>query len=298
MNYLIFGPWTGEFGYELSYWIGECRAIREYYPNHTAIASSFFGRKFLYDFCDIFLPHTPESIQQGNNICMCYGHGILPNPKISEFQKNDTVNILPGSIFKGLTLGGAHGHQQIKESVEFQKPKKLMAGLESLALIKSLINNRPLISIYCRNLPSGNFKYRWSEEKWVSLIKRLIELGYSVVSLLIGYNQKDIFLDKYETENFINFNKIFGICENMVELQIAFLNMSKYLITTPCGATMLGYLSETPMVFMVCEENDPTSHRNAFDIWRKKYSSMVDYIEAKNTIQEITVDECLSRMKL
>ena len=47
---MIFGPWCGEFCYELSWWIPEIRKkSKEDYKNHDIFAVGFDGRKVLYE---------------------------------------------------------------------------------------------------------------------------------------------------------------------------------------------------------------------------------------------------------
>ena len=61
-NLVIFGPWCGEFCYELSWWIPEIRKQRlERYTNYDAFAVGFEGRKVLYkDFTEKYFAYTKE----------------------------------------------------------------------------------------------------------------------------------------------------------------------------------------------------------------------------------------------
>ena len=54
---VIFGPWIGEFTYEISWWIPEIRELRNTkYKDFKSIAVSSKGRKILYsDFIDEFI---------------------------------------------------------------------------------------------------------------------------------------------------------------------------------------------------------------------------------------------------
>ena len=62
---VIFGPWIGEFTYEISWWIPEIRELRNTkYKDFKSIAVSSKGRKILYsDFIDefIYYPNNLES---------------------------------------------------------------------------------------------------------------------------------------------------------------------------------------------------------------------------------------------
>ena len=59
---IIFGPWCGEFCYELSWWIPEIRKVRNNdFKEWDAIAVGFDGRKVLYeDFTDDYVPYPKE----------------------------------------------------------------------------------------------------------------------------------------------------------------------------------------------------------------------------------------------
>ena len=59
---MIFGPWCGEFCYELSWWIPEIRKVRNTdYKDWDAIAVGFDGRKVLYeDFTQKYHPYPKE----------------------------------------------------------------------------------------------------------------------------------------------------------------------------------------------------------------------------------------------
>jgi hypothetical protein len=65
MNYkgvIIFGPWCGEFSYELSWWNPEIRKIRnEQYKDYYAVHIGFQGRRAMYkDFIDEYIPFPKE----------------------------------------------------------------------------------------------------------------------------------------------------------------------------------------------------------------------------------------------
>ena len=56
---VIFGPWCGEFCYELSWWIPEIRKLRkENFRDYDAFMVGYNGRKVLYeDFIDKYFPY-------------------------------------------------------------------------------------------------------------------------------------------------------------------------------------------------------------------------------------------------
>ncbi len=55
---IVFGPWVGEFGWELFSWQAYCRSISRKYQKVIVISRP--GNDFLYsDFCDEYLPFEP-----------------------------------------------------------------------------------------------------------------------------------------------------------------------------------------------------------------------------------------------
>ena len=60
MNNILFGPFIGEFGWELVHWHGWLRKIKKNFLSHEKlIVASFPGRYPLYEFADEFIP-LPE----------------------------------------------------------------------------------------------------------------------------------------------------------------------------------------------------------------------------------------------
>lgn len=56
---VIFGPWVGEFSYELNWWVPAARKVRNaQFPKAHSVALSFIGRRGLYkDFVDEYIEH-------------------------------------------------------------------------------------------------------------------------------------------------------------------------------------------------------------------------------------------------
>ena len=294
MSTIFFGPWIGEFGYELSYWIGECRAIRDRYPNHKAVASSYFGRGRLYDFVDEFLPHSIDSINTAQ-ICMASGTDAIFHQDVYKYlAMPDCINIFPGSFYEGLLLGGADGHAKIKESVLFQKPKTLIASETALEKVTLLAKDKPIISILCRDLIfSGHYIHKWPEQYWLEMIHRLQLDEFCVVLLLPGYSSKPSYLTNMEN-GIINLWKIFKDSENFVDLQIAFLNKSICSIATVSGAAHYGYLTGNPFLYMLAAENE---YKQLYDVWKSRYNNKVQYLIGNGTVENISVENCYKKLQ-
>ena len=61
---VIFGPWCGEFSYEMCWWCPQLIKLRrEQFADHHVIAFSFPGRYGLYrDFVDEFVGYDSETL--------------------------------------------------------------------------------------------------------------------------------------------------------------------------------------------------------------------------------------------
>jgi hypothetical protein len=296
MNTIFFGPWTGEFGYELSYWIGECRAIRDQYPKYKAVASSYYGRARLYDFVDEFLPHAPNSINIAQDVSMNSGKGVILHEGVHWYLNSPgCVHIAPGAIYGGLKLGGGHGHAQIKESVSFQKPKTLTASDWALNIVDAVAGEKPIISILCRDLVfSGHHIHKWSENSWLKLIQLLQLDGFCVVLLLPGYPSKPSYcLDN--NGGAISLWKMYGESENFVDLQIAFLKKSVCSVATVSGAVFYGYLVDVPFIYMLATSS--VCYKGLYDIWSEPYENQVRYLFGNGSVGDISVDTCYKEIK-
>ena len=290
---ILFGPWVGEFGYELSYWIGECRAIRKRYPNHKAIASSYKGRGRLYaDFTDEFLPHQNST---NETVSMTSGSGIIPHDNIKAYYTMPNfINITPGQTFENLSLGGAHSHKQIQESVQFQEPKILTASAEALQKVENLSKGKPIISILCRIMFRENGTNMWYEENWKELIEKLQREDFCVVLFLPNYSNKPSFLDNTNMD-VINIGRLFGESESLTDMQIAFMTKSLCSVATVTGAVMYGYLIGTPFIYMLSSEN--SEYKKLYDTWKSRYDSKIEYLFGQGDVKDISVDKCFKSLK-
>jgi len=82
---VVFGPWIGEFGWELFSWQAYCRAISRKYDKVVVISRP--GNNFLYsDFCDDYLPFDPPS------------SGIVDSHMNSAVQNFDVIQFMKTSI--------------------------------------------------------------------------------------------------------------------------------------------------------------------------------------------------------
>ena len=92
---IIFGPWCGEFCYELSWWIPEIRKKRNTdFKDWDAIAVGFDGRKVLYeDFTQAYIPY-PKDIDDTLMYPATYGEHIGQKDIIPDNLKDEDREIV------------------------------------------------------------------------------------------------------------------------------------------------------------------------------------------------------------
>ena len=91
---VIFGPFCGEFCYELSWWIPEIRKLRNTeFKEWDAIAISSNGREVLYrDFTNAFVPYT-EELENTLKYPSTFGEHVTGGDIIPE-NLHDFVNVV------------------------------------------------------------------------------------------------------------------------------------------------------------------------------------------------------------
>ena len=77
---IVFGPWVGEFGWELFAWQAHCRAIARSYDFCVVVSRP--GNDYLYsDFCDLYIPFEPDD----SGISDSHMNSAVTNFNIQEF---------------------------------------------------------------------------------------------------------------------------------------------------------------------------------------------------------------------
>tara|TARA_Y100000389_G_scaffold175834_1_gene186895 strand:- start:5462 stop:6451 length:990 start_codon:yes stop_codon:yes gene_type:complete len=198
---IIFGPWVGEFSYELSWWNPECRQIRnEKYPNHHAVHLGFLGRKVAYkDFIDEYISH-PLDLEKTLSYPATYGEHINGRDIIPQNFINYLNNIIESYKSQGYKEIVVHKPNDFiitRERTMSELPfgefvsYKIDPNIESI--VKSQIsnyfnNNRPTLFLMARiRTRKGKTCYLdWNPNNWVVFTKMLIErLKVNIISLKI-----------------------------------------------------------------------------------------------------------------
>ena len=268
---IIFGPWCGEFCYELSWWIPEIRFVRnEQFKDYDAIAVGFDGRKVLYeDFTDAYIPY-PKEIDDTLMYPATYGEHVAGKGDIIPDNLNDFVN----SIAKGYAETGYTDIQIWKPNTvpisaerTFSETiigdaKHYTANQEILNSVKQEIefdNDRETVAVMARiRHRNGNVcKLDWNPDHWETFVDMLInELNVNVV--MIGIPRKEGSsaggaLSLEDTDVYQN-NKqyikpIVFYGQNSVERQIALLQLTKCSIYGASGTAVFPFFIKNAPTF-------------------------------------------------
>ncbi|OGC92354.1 hypothetical protein A3D85_00660 [Candidatus Amesbacteria bacterium RIFCSPHIGHO2_02_FULL_47_9] len=265
LKVIVFGPWVGEFSYEISWWTSEIRKVRKTnFSDYWAVHVGYKGREVLYkDFIDEYIAF-PDTLKKQLTYPSMHGmfvggQHIIPVECIAFFK--DVINqkaalfsevkyYLPGpSLVEKRFQPRPDGEWAYLEA----GPKAHRAVREKLSQFKD--RSREVVAV------SANFRFRdgklesksWNPDSWQKFIIRLIDdLNLNVVlmgprtignypgtlhlkesNLLRGYEGRilDFVLEE----------------EGTVEDQVALLKNTKCSIWGSTGAVTLTYFTQTPM---------------------------------------------------
>ncbi len=317
----FFGPFIGEFGWELLFWQAWIRNIKQkYLSNHEVIVSSFPGRQPLYEFADKFIP-LPDSYLENNfssknyfldwehfnedqflnfkneikllmkhysilfkneNIKYIYNfpqkiytrklnyriqnyvsRKIFKN-KINNFEEYlEKVNIHPGKNIKSpLFLNYPYKYNSIDSynvqfplisNQSFIKLKSTKYGIKLRnEILKNYEINGPIFCIFPRFRNIRRPDKNWTENNWIKFISLLVK-KYNALIVICGYSNESFFKNSKNSKNIINilnYDKKISL-----DLQLAFLEISKVAVHGRSGSCYLSMLSDRP-TFMAGPEID------------------------------------------
>ena len=268
---IIFGPWCGEFCYELSWWIPEIRKARnEEFKDYDAIAVGFDGRKVLYeDFTDTYIPY-PKEIDDTLMYPATYGEHIAGKGDIIPDNLKDFVVEIANRY-------QAVGYEEIQvwqpntipisaertlSDEPFGEWKHYTAKQETLDSIKEEINfdnDRETVAVMARiRHRYGNVcKLDWNPKHWETFVDMLInKLNLNVV--MIGIPRKEgssaggaLSLEDTEIyqKNKDYIKPIVFTGEDSVERQIALLQSTKCSIYGASGTAVFPFFVKDAATF-------------------------------------------------
>ena len=286
---IIFGPWVGEFSYEISWWVPEIREIKNTkYSDSLAIALGFEGRKGLYnDFVNEYIPF-PSTLENtlkypsgaGEHIM---GRDIIPDIFIEYTQQvkshyqdefDEVVVYFPTPTSFGHRI--LSHNPQGKYIPYYSKPNfDKVVNDKIQTYFKD--SNKKILSLMARSRyrngkPDGE---DWNPSNWDALMEKIINI-LNLNILLINIPQKDNkggsidfknseLYSKYK-DNILCFD-VEGV--DSIETQFSILKNTKCSLYGATGAVVLPFFLNTPTFTQQTKEN---GNRLNFE-WQKKLTN-------------------------
>jgi len=261
---VIFGPWLGEFCYELSWYIPRIRKLRNtVYAGYTAVAVGFDGRKVLYeDFTDAYIPY-PVDLDNLSIYPSCGG----------EFR-GGSIEIIPDEFKRFVEdIKVAYKSEGFDEVIiEYPEPTLYSSNTSNLTseeqpfgeythytasdIIKQEVskdiafdNNLETIALMARirTRNGKTCKLDWNPDHWKTFINLLVErLNVNIV--MIGIKQKagSSAGASITFENTDNIKSIAFNGKDSVERQLALLELTKCSIYGASGTAVFPFFTKTP----------------------------------------------------
>tara|TARA_Y100000310_G_scaffold88791_1_gene85843 strand:- start:1 stop:990 length:990 start_codon:yes stop_codon:yes gene_type:complete len=266
---IIFGPWVGEFSYELSWWNPECRKLRnEYFKDYHSVHLGFCGRYVAYkDFIDEYIPH-PLELEETLQFPATYGEhingqDIIPpifveylDKVAMDFKNNGFTEIAvhkPKDI--PITRERCLDNHPFGEYVHYNVDSDIEDTVK-YELKKYFKNDDPIIFLMARTRTRhGNICYLdWNPDSWPIFTERLInELGVNIISLLVktqGSRGGSVGLAKHPKlkhlkHKILDFELLKDDFDSF-EKQLAILKNTKCSIYGASGAAVVPFFVNTP----------------------------------------------------
>ena len=272
---IIFGPWVGEFSYELNWWVPEARKIRnDRFPSARSVAVSFIGRRGMYkDFIDDYIEY-PKFVQNtlmypSMTFCIENNLHVIPKTAMKFFEtvilsyENQGYKVqyaLPGptELKPDPERGGVPIPQKVFQDFPFGEYKHLEPEPKINTKVKNKLKKFSPKKDVVYVMASVRFrdgkleKKSWPLERYEDLIIRMIEeLGVNIV--LAGPKgfgnypgalsaRKSKKLKKYK-DNILDM----VADEEIVDFQLAILKNTKCSFWNSTGACNLAFFTNTPM---------------------------------------------------
>jgi hypothetical protein len=273
---IIFGPWCGEFSYEMSWWIPEIRSMRKNkYQSYTSLACGFSGRKALYeDFIDEYIIY-PNDIEDQLHYPSCAGEhvngmgDIMPDflikyiegVRVNYLKKFKEVIVYLPNI--GNIQQRIFSHHPPGEFINYSVNPKINNNIYNQ--INNYFDSNPqnTIALMARSrFRNGNIDSEdWNPEHWVILVKKIIEeLNLNIISINIpSSHSKGGSLSFFDHKLLKDYKhrilEINPTGEDSVGIQIAILKNTKCSLYGGTGAATLGFLTNTPVFTQQTTDN-------------------------------------------
>ena len=287
---IIFGPWIGEFSYEISWWVPEIRFLRNnQFKDYYAIHIGYIGRGGLYkDFIDEYIPFTTK-LHNRIDSPDCHLARCEDDPRSGLQMPIDTLeyfnSIVNDYINKGYVVETYTPMDNPIDSARVQSDDPIgeylhlypngLIDKEVKEELNTFDNDRDTIAINAklryRRLPGvkelviKSDGETWKAENWSNFVDKLInELKVNIV--IMGIPSRGQYPGCYDFEENKYLKSYVSEGENSIEYQLAILKNTKCSIYGSSGAATLPFFTNTPMF---TQQSREAGHRFKFE-WQKK----------------------------
>ena len=173
MMRLIFGPFVGEFGWELCYWQAHGRWLKNHIPDIEILVVTFLGRQAFYrDFANFVVFHADETKARFGRQDCYNSTGI--NRK--EYFAYAGRMIEEFRAYGAITTPNHNGRFYIKpETMTLRRfaPLKLLSNFVKLKNV-----SKKSVMLFPRRRQDNR---DWPEGNWMKLISRFLDEGYQLI---------------------------------------------------------------------------------------------------------------------
>ena len=232
---IVFGPWVGEFGWELFSWQAYCRAISRKYQKVIVISRP--GNNFLYsDFCDDYLAFEPPV----GGVVDSHMNSSVADFNVIEFLKTtvpiETLNEYQWSWLQPLKIGNPpYDHWRAPVSIP-----GFGNVIPEYKLYKSHSRHKVDVVIHARNRNIRKID-NWSLASWNELVN-MFPKGTSIAC--IGSKEESLHLDGTLDAR--------GYC---LEQTVGILSSARCILGPSSGPMHLATLSGCPQVVWTSNPN-------------------------------------------
>jgi len=247
----VFGPWTGEFGWELARWNPACRYVASKTPGKK-YAIGPIGHNIIYEFVDQYIEFDPSF-----DYIPCMNRCSPKTPHDTEMlQEYNKMAAKLGNVISSALVGAGK---------QFTPLQKKYIGTET-DYIKSIINDRQLICIFPRQRKHDQ-RRNWPIENWIKVVQYYCTKGYHVMAFGGPEDSKLPISHPFFTD-LIEYRK-----SNELNIAITALNHSAMSIAIQSGGIYLGlYAGNISIAFGVAEH---TNRLKSEDYLKSRYKYVV-----------------------
>ena len=179
---IIFGPWVGEFGWELFSWHAYCRSISKGYDYCIAISRP--GNDVLYkDFCETFIAFEPPA----GGVADSHKHSMCQDFNASEFLKA----VVPIELLREYTWNwlpptkiGHPPYDHYRKSLNISTNMGTFSNvIPDYKVLRGPVNDETAgvdIVIHARNRTVRTID-NWPEEKWIEVVNSFPDLSFASI---------------------------------------------------------------------------------------------------------------------